>query len=302
MRVLVTGAAGFAGRHLVAHLRESGDEVVGVDREVDVTDPGALAPVFDVFAPDAIVHLAAQSHVGDSWRDPGEVERVNVGGTEALLGVARERAPGAVVVVVSSADVFGVVAEADLPLTEAHPTAPVSPYGASKLAVEAAARRAASGGQRVVIARPFNHVGPGQSPTFAVPGIASRLMDARDEGREEVPVGDLSARRDLTDVRDVARAYRLLALFGRPGEVYHVASGSDVSIRNVAASLVAMIHPRARLVRDDALVRPVEVPVLRGSPAKLFAETGWTPAIALATTLRDVVADLEASRGQGAAE
>lgn len=297
MRALVTGARGFVGRHLVEHLEAQGDEVTGVDREVDVTDAAAVLAAVAAAAPDVVVHLAALSHVGDSWRDPGEVERVNVGGTESVLAAARRAAPGATVVVVSSADVFGVVGEADLPLTEDHAVAPVSPYGASKAAVEALARDAAGRGQRVVVARPFNHVGPGQSPAFAVPGIASRLLDARDAGRDEVGVGDLSARRDFTDVRDVARAYRLLAARGEPGEVYHVASGVDVAIGDVAARLVALIHPSAHLVLDPALVRPVDVPVLRGSARKLRAATGWAPTIALDDTLRDVVDDLDASRG-----
>lgn len=296
MRALVTGARGFAGRHLVEHLASRGDEVTGVDREVDVTDAAAVVAVVVATAPDVVVHLAALSHVGDSWRDPDEVERVNVGGTGSVLEAARRAAPGATVVVVSSADVFGVVDEADLPLAEDYALAPVSPYGASKAAVEALARDAAGRGQRVVVARPFNHVGPGQSTSFAVPGIASRLLDARDAGRDEVGVGDLSARRDLTDVRDVVRAYRLLAVVGEPGEVYHVASGADVAIGDVAARLVALIHPSARLVLDPALARPVDVPVLRGSAQKLRAATGWAPTIALDDTLRDVVDDLVAAR------
>ncbi|MGH9020791.1 MAG: GDP-mannose 4,6-dehydratase [Acidimicrobiales bacterium] len=298
MRALVTGANGFVGRHLVAHLEAEGDTVSAVDREVDVSDTDAVAHAIVAARPDAIYHLAALSHVGDSWREPAEVARVNVGGTRHVLDAAARRAPDALLLVVSSADVFGVVSEDDLPLDEGHATAPVSPYGQSKRDAELLAGEAARGGQRVIVARPFNHVGPGQAPTFVVPALASRLFAARAAGRREIAVGDLSARRDFTDVRDVVRAYRLLATLGDIGATYHVASGVDVSIADVADRLIAMISPGSRVVVDPDLVRPVEVPALRGDATKLRNATGWTTTITLDQSLRDVV-DALAERGPG---
>jgi len=248
-------------------------------------------------APDVIYHLAALTSVAKSWREPGEFTRVNVLGTLNVLQEARRAAPRATVIVVSSADVYGVVGEADLPLTEARPPAPANPYSQSKLEAEIFARDAAHAGQRVIIVRPFNHVGPGQSVDFVVPALARRLLDARAAGRDEVVVGNLSPRRDFSDVRDVVRAYRLLELYGVPGEVYNVASGHDIAISDVAARLVAMIAPAVTLVRDESLIRPVEVPVMRGSFDKLHDATGWEPTIALDQSLRDVIRSLEEQPG-----
>jgi GDP-4-dehydro-6-deoxy-D-mannose reductase len=152
--------------------------------------------------------------------------------------------------------------------------------------------------QRVVIVRPFNHVGPGQSPTFAVPALASRLLDARARGANEIPVGDLSTRRDFSDVRDVVRAYRLLAEFGASNEVYNVASGHDVALSDIAERLVEQIAPDVKLVVDPELLRPNDIPVFRGSFDKLNKATGWSPRITLDESLRDVVADLTARRSR----
>jgi GDP-4-dehydro-6-deoxy-D-mannose reductase len=300
MRALVTGAGGFVGRHLVAHLVASGDDVAGFDRECDVTDLEAVTRRITGASPEVIYHLAALTHVGESWADPDSTWRVNVAGTANVLAGAREAGAG-LVVVVSSADVYGVVAEGDLPLRESHPPTPVSPYARSKREAELITLDAAAAGSpRAIVARPFNHVGPGQAASFVVPALASRLLAARASGDREIAVGDLSVRRDFSDVRDVVRAYRLLAKHGLSGEIYNVASGRDVALSQVAADLVELINPGTRLVVDPDLLRPVEVPVLRGSAVKLHDATGWEPAIAWAASLRDVVEDL-AARGPGGA-
>ncbi len=292
MRAVITGAAGFVGRHLVAHLTAEGDEVAAFDHDLEVTDLDALAAVFGARTPDAIYHLAALSHVGASWDDPGDVLRVNVLGTNAVLSAARIAAPSATVLVVSSAEVYGVVSPEELPLAETAALRPGSPYAASKAAAEAVALQAARGfSQRVVVVRPFNHIGPGQSPAFFVPAVARRLVEARAAGVTEISVGSLAARRDFTDVRDVVRAYRLVVVRGAAGEVYNVCSGVDLSIERVAEELRAQVHPEARFVEDTTLARPLDIPVLRGDPTKLRQATGWEPRIDLATTLRDVVAE-----------
>ncbi len=295
-RSLITGAHGFVGRHLKAHLTSSGDEVHGVDREVDVTDLGGLVTAFAAIAPQVVYHLAALTHVGDSWRNPDDFTRVNVVGTLNVLEAARRAAPDAVVIVVSSADVYGVVDESELPLDEGHPPRPASPYAQSKIEAERLAREAAHLGQRVVIVRPFNHIGPGQARSFVVPALVSRLVEARDLGASSVSVGDLSARRDFCDVRDVVRAYRLLATFGAAGEVYNVASGHDVAISDIAQWLVARLAPEVRLSVSEALLRPVELPVSRGSFAKLQRATGWEPRITLARSLEDIVEEFTEGR------
>ncbi|MGA8725734.1 MAG: GDP-mannose 4,6-dehydratase [Acidimicrobiales bacterium] len=291
MRSLITGGRGFVGTWLAEHLSELGDEVVRIDQEVEITDPDALLAAVRAAAPDAIYHLAALTHVGQSWDEPLRVLEVNVIGTAALLAAARECGTDPRVLVTSSAEVYGPVTDPDrLPLREGSPTAPLTPYAASKLATEAVVTQAVLGhGQQVITVRPFNHVGPGQAPSFAVSALAKRIVDAERSGARSIPVGNLSARRDFTDVRDVVRAYRLLVESAPAGEVYNVCSGRDVSIDEIAHSLIALAGSPLELETDPSLVRAVEVPVLRGDPAKLHDATGWKPEIPLEQTLADVM-------------
>ena len=298
MRALITGGDGFVGRHLAAHARAQGDDVTVVDVECDVTNIDHVRDVVRAASPEVIYHLAALSSVADSWSDPAAYTRVNVLGTHHVLAAARAL-EGCTVVVVSSADVYGVVDGSDLPLVEAHPPSPASPYAQSKLEAEGFARRAAREGQRVLIVRPFPHLGPGQSTRFAVPALTTRLLEARERGLAVIAVGDLRARRDYTDVRDVVRAYRLLVEFARSGEIYHVASGHDVELAHVAALLAERLELDVAFEVDPGLLRPVEVPILRGSFAKIHEATGWEPTITLSQSLDDVIRDIEERRRGG---
>jgi GDP-4-dehydro-6-deoxy-D-mannose reductase len=295
MRALITGGKGFVGQWLASHLGERGDEVAVIDLETDVADGAAVRRVFEDVRPDAVYHLAAMTHVGESWENPSQVLRVNVLGTAEILAAARAVRPDARVLVVSSAEVYGIVGPEQLPLGEDTATVPASPYAASKLAAEAVALQAWRGyGQPVIVVRPFNHIGPGQSPNFFVPALARRIVEARRTGATALPVGTLTTRRDFTDVRDVVAAYRLLIEEGTPGEVYNVCSGVDVSMAEVAARLLELAGADVTLETDPDLVRPVDVPVLRGDGTRLHRATGWAPRIPLATTLADVLASAEA--------
>ncbi len=297
---LITGAKGFVGKHLEQHLVASGDVVTSVDRECDVTDLLSVRSLVERVQPDVLYHLAALTHVGESWTNQKQFVRVNVIGTKNVLDAVRETKSEATVVLVSSAEVYGVVTESDLPLHEDFRTAPANPYSASKLEAEHLALEAfRKNGVRVVIARPFNHIGPGQSTQFAVPAIASRLIAAHENHESEIRVGDLSTRRDFCDVRDVVRAYRLLAHFATTGEVYNVASSMNVAMSDVADWLRDEIAPEVSLTVDPALLRPVEIPVTRGSFQKIHDATGWEPEIALTRSLSDVVQDLRARRDRG---
>ena len=291
MRALITGGNGFVGHHLAAHLKAQGDEVVAIDMEVDVTDPAAVAQAVTEAAPEVIYHLAALSHVGDSWSDPSKVLSVNVIGTANVLAAARQIDGDPLTIVISSAEVYGIVAPGELPLTELSEVRPASPYAASKAAAEQVALQATRGfGQRVIVVRPFNHVGPGQPPVFAVPALAKRIVDAMAEGRTSLSVGTLTTRRDFTDVRDVVAAYRLLATRGTSGEVYDVCSGVDIEIAEIANRLLALAGTSLTLETDPSLIRPVDIPVLRGDATKLIEATGWAPVIPLDVTLADVLA------------
>jgi GDP-4-dehydro-6-deoxy-D-mannose reductase len=295
MRALITGGKGFVGQWLAAHLKDAGDDVVAIDVETDISNGPALRKAVADAAPEAIYHLAAMTHVGESWENPSEVLKVNVLGTAEVLASARALPAPPTVLAVSSAEVYGVVSPAQLPLGENTPTAPATPYAASKLAAEAIALQAWRGyGQPVIVVRPFNHIGPGQSPNFAVPALAKRIVEARKTGAGSLRVGTLTTRRDFTDVRDVVVAYRLLILQGVPGTIYNVCSGRDVAISDVAEELLALAHAGLELVTDPELVRPVDVPVLRGDASRLHAATGWFPSIPLATTLADVLSSWEA--------
>jgi GDP-4-dehydro-6-deoxy-D-mannose reductase len=228
--------------------------------------------------------------VGESWEDPTAVLEVNVLGTAAVLAAARRLDPAPPVLVVSSSEVYGAPGPDQLPLREEAPLAPVTPYAASKAAAEQVALQAWRGfGQSVAVVRPFNHIGPGQACTFVVSALARRVIQARRAGAATLAVGDLSARRDFTDVRDVVRAYRLLMARGEPGTLCNVCSGTDRSVAEIAARLLALAGVDLELVPDPTLLRPVEVPVVRGDPGRLQAETGWKPEIGLEATLRDVL-------------
>ena len=295
MRALITGGKGFVGQWLAAHLKDHGDDVAVVDIETDVADAAAVRRVMSDVLPDAVYHLAAMTHVGDSWEDPSQVLRVNVLGTAEVLAAARALPASPRVLVVSSAEVYGVVRPEQLPLDEDTPTEPASPYAASKLAAEAVALQAWRGyGQPVVVVRPFNHIGPGQSPNFFVPAMAKRIVEAKRSGLHSLRVGTLTTRRDFTDVRDVVAAYRLLVERGEAGSVYNVCSGQDVAMADVVAQLLQLAGADLELETDPALVRPVDVPVLRGDATRLRAATGWRAGIPLATTLADVLTSWEA--------
>jgi GDP-4-dehydro-6-deoxy-D-mannose reductase len=296
MKVLVTGAGGFVGHHLTEHLLANDDDVVATDRVSggpDLLDADGIDAIVEHVAPDAVIHLAGQSDVAASWDHVQETFRANAEGTLLLLGSCRRFGVGPVLVI-SSADVYGHVADEDLPITEQHPLRPATPYAASKAASEMVALQAWLGYQQPVVrVRAFNHLGPGQSTRFVAPALAQRIAaSATEAAGGVVKVGNLSGRRDFTDVRDVVAAYRLLLEHGRPGEVYNVCSGTDHSIEQLALRMLELSGSRARLEVDPSLYRPVDTPRLVGDATRLRTDTGWQPAISIDQTLRDVLADV----------
>lgn len=293
MKALVTGARGFVGPHLLAHLADCGDDCTGVDRDdgPDLGDPNGWMDLVEERSPEVIYHLAGWSDVGGSWANPRAAWRVN---TEGVLSVLDAASANGVqrVVVVSSADIYGIVQPADLPLTEHTPTRPRSPYGASKVGAEALALQVhRTRPLDVVIARPFNHIGPGQSTNFVASAFAARIADCELEGGGTLLHGDLTPRRDFTDVRDVVRAYRCLAADGHGGEIYNICSGADVAMLDLLDRLVALAAAPVTPVSDPDLFRPVDLPVLRGSHRRLTDHTGWTTTIPLDDTLADILED-----------
>ncbi len=291
MKAVVTGSSGFVGRELVTHLEAAGDDVVGLDRAsgADVTDGAAIRELLDRHRPQAVYHLAAVSHIGGSWSAPAQVFRVNAEGTLNVLVAARDAGVERVLVV-GSADEYGVVPDGVAHLDENAPLRPVTPYGASKVAAEYLALQSFLGdGLPVIRVRSFNHTGRGQDERFLIPGLARRIAAAEREGRKEAPVGSLEPVRDFLDVADVVAAYHLLVERGTPGEVYNVCSGIGRSVAEIADALLAMARHSIELVADPTLVRPVDVPRLVGDNTRLRTAVGWSPTIPFEDTLAAIL-------------
>lgn len=288
--ILVTGARGFAGSHLVEELARAGADVIAWDRaEVNLIDAAALDAAVAAIRPAAVCHCAGAPHVGQSWADTAAVLETNVIATANLLDAVRRFHPGCRFLNIGSATIYR---DADEPLTEGHPLGPASPYAVSKLAQEMAATRAhRDDGLDVVQTRSFNHTGPRQTAAFAAPAFA-RQVALIEAGLADpvIRVGNLEARRDLSDVRDVARAYHLILQHGVTGTVYNVCSGEARSIQAVLDGLCARSGVAVRVEHDPALFRPNDTPVLVGSNDRLRADTGWAPAISFDRMLDDLLA------------
>jgi GDP-4-dehydro-6-deoxy-D-mannose reductase len=296
MRVFVTGGSGFVGTHLLAHLAANGDTIEAP--LADVTDAEALTGALASMPggpPEVIYHLAGQADVGRSWTDVSLTWAVNAMGTVNLLEAARAVAPSARIIVVSSAEVYGRVPPEELPIREERPTASSSPYGASKIAAEAAARFAFENfGQRVIVARPFNHMGVGQSPGFILPAVARQIVEAERSHSSVIMLGNLDARRDMTSVEDVVRAYRLLAADGVDGETYNVCSETTVTMQELVERMLALANKPLQVALDETRLRPSDIAVQCGDSRKLRADTGWRPEADLDDVLRAVLAEWRA--------
>jgi GDP-4-dehydro-6-deoxy-D-mannose reductase len=301
MRVLVTGATGFAGSHLVAHLQAAGDEVWGLirvseqDQEWpfrplvgDLLDVASLHTAVAEAKPDVIYHLAGQADVGLSWREPFLTMSLNAGGTANVLdAVVKWGRPR--VVAVTSADVYGRLPVDAMPINGRSQTNPHHPYGVSKAAASDLLKIYAKRYDLPVIeARPFNHIGPNQALGFVVPDFASQMAAiALKQRSATMKVGNLDAERDFTDARDVVRAYRLLAEKGRAGETYLICSGTPVPIHYLLHTLADIAGVTLDIELDSARMRPSDTPILYGSYDKIRQEVGWRPEIPLRQSLSD---------------
>lgn len=315
--ILVTGAAGFAGGHLVELLARDRLPLVAWHRPggtpppsatsptssspgavepsegtcvlweaVDLLDRMAVRAALERVRPAAVYHCAGAAHVGRSWDKTESTFAINVRGTHHVLEGLREAGIKARVLVPSSAMVY---AAADEPIREDHPLAPASPYALSKLAQELVGS-GDPGGPDVLIARAFNHFGPRQDPWFVASGFARRIADI-EAGRwaPEIAVGNLTSRRDLTDVRDTVRAYRLILERGTPGRPYNVCTGRSMAVRDLLEMLLARARVAIRVAVDPARYRPNDLPLVVGDPSRIRDELGWTAQIPIERAVDDLL-------------
>ena len=299
--ILVTGAGGFAGSHLL-DLLAGEDAVVAWHRPgsapraagpsvrweaVDLLDRGAVREAIARARPSAVYHCAAAAHVGKAWDSTESTFAVNVLGTHHLCDALRREDLRVQFLMPSSAMIYRPSSDA---MAEDDPLVPANPYGLSKLAQELLALRSIPDGIDVRVARAFNHIGPRQDPFFAAPGFARRIADIeRGRWAPEISVGNLDAQRDLTDVRDTVRAYRLILERGVPGRPYNVCSGRAVTIRHLLDLLIARARCPVTVKIDPARYRPNDNPILLGDPSRLRDELGWTPEIPLERTVDDLL-------------
>lgn len=321
MRVLVTGADGFVGQHVLAALLERGHHAVGgirgpepdldtlpddsADRvewtTFELRDAASVRHLVGATQPDALLHLAGLTSVAASWEDPEATFHVNAHGTLHLLQALREMEPGPdprPVVLVGSAEAYGRNGTEDAPLTEDVPLRPLNPYAASKAAQEMLAwAMGRTDHTRLVQTRSFVQTGPGQSPTFVTVDWASQLLDARDRGRAPVlRVGNIDVVRDFLDVRDAVDAYLTLLEDPDAHGVFNVCSGHGIPLRSLLQRLQTAVGVDATVEVDPDRLRPAEISSLVGDPGRLMAATGWRPRRPFDRTLGDLIAHLERSR------
>jgi GDP-4-dehydro-6-deoxy-D-mannose reductase len=319
IQALVTGAEGFVGGHLVPLLLECGRRVCGTSLEekdiwrverfegadgvgCDITEREAIGDLVERTKPREIYHLAAQSSSALSFSDPYGTTISNLIGCLNLLEAVRREEAAPQVLIVSTGEVYGRASPE--PLSEDAPLRPINPYAASKASAEIVARQYhESFGLPVVLARPFNHTGPGQSSRFALSSFARQVAEAEQGlGPARIQVGDLEVRRDFLDVRDVVQAYVTALAKGVPGETYNISSGETSSLRDLLDLLLGLAHVRIEVEVSQDRLRRVDIPVLCGDSSKLRAQTGWSPRFTIAETMRDLLDhwrhELQDSAGQ----
>ncbi len=310
MKVLITGISGFAGSHLAEYfLAEGKHEIFGTikwrsdrqnishiqDRihllECDIKDAFAMKTIITEIKPEQIFHLAAQSYVSFSWRAPQETLITNIIGELNLFEAVRQVKIDPLIHIAGSSEEYGMVVPEELPITEANALRPLSPYGVSKVTQDLLGYQYfKSYGLKIIRTRAFNHTGPRRGTVFATSNFAKQIVEIEKNKRDPVIyVGNLEAVRDFTDVRDAVRAYALTLERGDPGEVYNIASGKGIKIRDMLDMLVALSNADLKIEQDPTRLRPSDVELLIGSSEKFQKKTGWKPEIPFDKTMKDLL-------------
>ena len=310
MRALITGVTGFAGGHLAEYLLSLGDQVVGasvsgkwpaeladmgskirtIAHDLGIGDPAVLVKLLEEERPDVIYHLAAQASPGRSREDPRGAWRTNLGGTLNLLESVRTSGSSPRIVLVGTGASYGNPAPEHLPVNESCPLRPTNPYAASKAAADMAGLEFALGrGGDLVVVRPFNHTGARQSDTYVLSSFARQIAEIEAGCRDHIDVGNLEVVRDFTDVRDVVRAYRLLAEKGVAGEVYNLGTGRSVTLSALLDHLISLARVPVEVRISSDRLRSSDHPIVLADASKLHAATGWAPCFAIEQTLSDTL-------------
>jgi GDP-4-dehydro-6-deoxy-D-mannose reductase len=290
VKILLTGASGFVGKYARALIPGCYPLTEG-SKHVDLRNAGKVEAVVCSTKPEAVIHLAAQSSVADSFRHSRDTFEINFLGTLNLLEALRRSRFNGRFLFVGSGDVYGLVPDRDLPVIEDYPLRPRNPYAVSKVAAEALCYQWSQAEDfEIVMARPFNHCGPGQSDRFVIGNLSKQVRNIRLSLHPPVVcLGDIDVSRDFTDVRDVVRAYHILLLRGQNGQIYNVCSGKQYCIRELVVLMLSIAGVEAQIENDKERFRVSEQRNMCGSNMKLNRETGWQPTIPMVQSLTDVL-------------
>jgi GDP-4-dehydro-6-deoxy-D-mannose reductase len=304
-KALIIGAAGFVGNYLIDHLLDDGRWSISATKmenetivnsnvdvlDVDIIDGTSVQKLFKAVQPDCIFHLAAQSSVALSWKNPNLTIDVNIKGSVNVLESIRELSYKPRVLLIGSGEEYGRIRQEELPVDEENRIRPGNIYAATKAAQNMFGKIYSEAyGLDIMNVRAFNHIGPGQSPTFVVADFCKQVADI-EKGRQEpiIRVGNLSAKRDFTDVRDVVKAYALLMEKGRSGETYNIGSGNAVSVEEILNLILSLSKEKITVVIEKERLRPVDIPKIEADTSKIMHDTGWKPEIELKKTIIDTL-------------
>ena len=297
MKALITGSEGFVGKYLRAELEAHGYDVTGLDLApgektvaVNLLEAEKVDALLEEMQPEVIFHLAGQANVGLSWKKPAMTMEINLIAAVNLMEAARKYCPGCAIVLVGSSDEYGNLKEKGQLVSEETPLQPVTPYAISKIAQEQTGQAYAKAyGMKICMTRSFNHGGAGQKTGFMIPDFAQGIVKVERGEEDAVCVGNLVSKRDFTHVKDIVRAYRLIAEKGKAGEIYNVGSGKTYSAQEVLDRLIAMAKAPVAVKQDPARMRPSDTPVICCDHSKLTRDTGWEPEIPLDVILKDTL-------------
>ena len=305
MKALIIGAAGFVGNYLIRHLREDkGWEVYATKLpheivkeetkavfDLDILKKEEIKEVLQLVQPDCILHLAAQSSVALSWKNPALTVDINIKGSVNMLDAVREMQVNPRILMIGSGEEYGRILPEETPIVETNCLRPGNIYAATKAAQNMIGKIYADAyGMDIILVRAFNHVGPGQAPLFVVSDFCKQAAEIKKGLRApSFQVGNLAAKRDFTDVRDVVRAYGLLIEKGRGGETYNVGSGKALEINEILKRIIALAEIDAEVIVEKERLRPIDIPIIEADIEKLQSDTAWSRSYGLDTTLKDTI-------------